>query len=134
VLQDQHDRLQGLRCYFRTLRNIAGWIAGVRGYMAASSRDAQMSMLSTVRATIDDELKNAEDLLRLWNTSHTNFMPIASLGENWAFYGSNLGELLQKKIDLMKKHRGDTPSIDPNFMWRMGAECPVPSAEYLKYK
>jgi len=134
VLQDQQDRLQGLRCYFRTLRNIAGWIAGVRGYMTASSRDAQMVMLSAVRSTIDDELKNAEDLLRLWNTSHTNFMPIASLGENWAFYGSNFGELLQKKIDLMKKHRGDTPSIDPNFMWRMGAECPVPPAEYLKYK
>jgi hypothetical protein len=133
VLQDQRDRLQGLRCYFRTLRNIAGWIAGVRGYMTASSRDAQMAMLSTVRATIDDELKNAEDLLRLWNTSHTNFMPIASLGENWAFYGSNLGELLQKKIDLMKKHREDIPFIDPNFMWRMGAERPVPPAEYLKY-
>ncbi|MCX6144970.1 MAG: hypothetical protein NTZ35_17330 [Ignavibacteriales bacterium] len=133
VLQDQRNRLQGLRCYFRTLRNIAGWIANVRGYMAASSRGAQIAMLSSVRATIDDELKNAEDLLRLWNTSHTNFMPVASLGENWAFYGSNLGELLQKKIDLMKKHREDIPFIDPNFMWRMGAECPVPPAEYLKY-
>ena len=133
VLQDQRDRLEALRCYFRTLRNIAGWITGVRGYMTASSRDAQLTMLSTVRATIDDEMKNAENLLRLWNTSHTNFMPIASLGENWAFYGSNLGELLQKKIDLMKKHREDTPFIDPNFMWRMGVECPVPPSEYLKY-
>jgi hypothetical protein len=133
VLQDQRDRLQGLRCYFRTLRNIGGWIASVRGYMTASSRDAQAVMLSAVRATIDDELKNAEELLRLWNTSDTNFMPIASLGENWAFYGSNLGDLLQKKIDLMKKHRGDTPSIDPNFMWRMGPESPVSPTEYLKY-
>jgi hypothetical protein len=133
VLQDQRDRLQGLRCYFRTLRNTAGWIAGVRGYMTASSRNAQAAMLVSVRLTIDDELKNAEDLLRLWNTSHTNFMPVASLGENWAFYGSNLGELLQKKIDLMKRHREDTPFIDPNFMWRMGPECPVPPAEYLKY-
>jgi hypothetical protein len=133
VLQDQHDRLQGLRCYFRTLRNVAGWIASVRGYMNASSRSAQTTTLSSVRATIDDELKNAGDLLQLWNTSHTNFIPVASLGENWAFYGSNLGELLQKKIDLMKKHREDTPFIDPNFMWRMGTECPVPPAEYLKY-
>jgi hypothetical protein len=133
VLQDQRDRLQGLRCYFRTLRNTAGWIAGVRGYMTASSRNAQAAMLVSVRLMIDDELKNAEDLLRLWNASHTNFMPVASLGENWAFYGSNLGELLQKKIDLMKRHREDTPFIDPNFMWRMGPECPVPPAEYLKY-
>ena len=133
VLQDQRDRLQGLRCYFRTLRNLAGWIANVRGYMTASSRNTQMAALSTVRATIDDELKNAEDLLRLWRTSRTNFMPIASLGENFAFYGSNLGELLQKKIDLMRKHRENTPFIDPDFMWRMGAECPVPQSEYLKY-
>lgn len=133
VLQDQRDRLQGLRCYFRTLRNVAGWITSVRGYMTASSRGAQTAMLSSVRATIDDELRNAGDLLRLWNTSHTNFVPVASLGENWAFYGSNLGELLQKKIDLMRKHREDTPFIDPDFMWRMGAECPVPPSEYLKY-
>jgi hypothetical protein len=133
VLRDQRDRLQGLRCYFRTLRNIAGWIAGVRGYMTASSREAKASTLASVRATIDDELMNAEDLLRLWNTSQTNFMPVALFGENWAFYGSNLGELLQKKINLMKKHREDTPLIDPTFMWRMGPECPVPPVEYLKY-
>jgi hypothetical protein len=133
VLQDQHDRLQALRCYFRTLRNIAGWIAGVHGYMAASSPDAQKMMLSAVRATIDDELKNAEDLLQLWNTTRTEFMPVASLGEKWAFYGSNFGDLLEKKIALMKKHREDTPFIDPNFMWRMGPECTVQPAEYLRY-
>ena len=101
--------------------------------MTASSRNTQMAALSTVQATIDDELKNAEDLLLLWRASRTNFMPIASLGENFAFYGSNLGELLQKKIDLMRKHRENTPFIDPDFMWRMGAECPVPQSEYLKY-
>jgi hypothetical protein len=133
VLQDQHDRLRALRCYFRTLRNIAGWIAGVHGYMAASSPDAQTTMLSAVRATIDDELNNAEDLLQLWNTTRTEFMPVASLGEKWSFYGSNFGDLLEKKIALMKKHREDTPFIDPNFMWRMGPECPVQPAEYLRY-
>ena len=37
VLQDQRDRLRALRCYFRTLRNIAGWIGGVHGYMASST-------------------------------------------------------------------------------------------------
>lgn len=133
VLQDQYDRLRALRCYFRTLRNVAGWIAGVHGYMAASSRDAQMAMRSAVRATIDDELRNTEDLLRLWNSSRTEFMPVAALGENYSLYGKNFGLLLQKKIDLMNKHRDDTPSVDPNFMWRMTVDCPVPPADYLRY-
>ena len=84
-------------------------------------------MRSAVRATIDDELKNTEDLLQLWITSQTDFMPVSATGENCPLYGSNFGALLQKKIELMKKHRDDTPFIDPNFMWRMGPECPVPS-------
>ncbi len=133
VMQDQYDRLQALRCYFRTLRNVAGWIAGVHGYMAASSGGGQMAMRSAVRATIDDELGNTEDLLRLWNSSRTDFMPVAELGENSTLYGKNFGLLLQMKIELMKKHRDDTPSVDPNFMWRMTADCPVPPADYLPY-
>jgi hypothetical protein len=133
VLQDQYDRLRALRCYFRTLRNVAGWIAGVQGYIAASSRDAQTIMHSAVLATIDDELKNTEDLLQLWSTTRTEFMPVAAAGENFALYGKNFGTLLQKKIELMKEHREDTPFIDRNFMWRMGPGCPVEPGEYLRY-
>jgi hypothetical protein len=133
VLRDQRDRLMALRCYFRTLRNIAGWIAGVHGYMASSAPTEQAIMRSAVEATIDDELKNTQDLLQLWMTSRIDFMPVSPAGENFAFYGSNFGTLLQKKIELMKKHRHDTPFIDPNFMWRMNAECPVKPAAYLRY-
>ncbi len=133
VLEDQRDRLLALRCYFRTLRNVAGWIAGVHGYMATSSRDGQTAMRFSVRATIDDELRNTEDLLRLWDSSRTAFMPVAAMGENWALYGKNFGLLLHKKIELMRKHRDDNPFVDPNFMWRMTADCPVPPADYLPY-
>ena len=65
VLRDQRDRLVALRCYYRTLRNIAGWIAGVKGYMAATSAEARATMLRAVRSTIDDETQNAEELSRL---------------------------------------------------------------------
>jgi hypothetical protein len=133
VLRDQRDRLVALRCYYRTLRNIAEWIAGVKGYMAAASPEAQAMMLRAVRSTIDDEMHNTEELRRLFDSADTRFMPLASTGENWAFYGANFGTLLQKKIALMKKHREDIPFIDPDFMWRMGPECPVPAAEYLRY-
>jgi hypothetical protein len=134
VLRDQRDRLAALRCYFRTLRNIAGWIAGVKGYMAATSAEAQSMMLRAVRSTIDDETHNTEELSRLFGGTDTRFMPMAAVGENWAFYGANFGTLLQKKIALMKKHRGDIPFMDPDFMWRTGPECPVPAAEYLRYR
>ena len=133
VLLDQRDRLLALRCYYRTLRNIAGWIAGVHGYMAASSPDVQAAMRAEVLATIDDEIKNAEELLQLWNTTQVDFIPVSTVGENFALYGENMGALIQKKIALMKKHREDTPYIDPDFMWRVGPECPVPQAEYSGY-
>ena len=90
-------------------------------------------MLRAVRETIDDELKNTQDLYELWNTTHAEFMPVASLGESWALYGENFGDLLLKKITLMKEHRNDTPAIDPNFMWRVGPESPVSPNEYLRY-
>jgi hypothetical protein len=133
VLLDQRDRLRAVRCYFRTLRNIAAWIAGVHGYMASSSSEQKLEMGKAVRSTIDDELRNTEDLLQLWTTSRTEFMPVAAVGENWAMYGINFGFLLQKKIELMKNHRDDAPFIDPNFMWHVGPESPVQPTDYLKY-
>lgn len=133
ALLDQHDRLKAVRCYFRTLRNVAAWIAAVHGYMASSSSAQKIEMGKAVRATIDDELRNTEALLQLWTTSRTEFMPVAAIGESWAMYGTNFGSLLQKKFELMKKHLDDAPAIDPNFMWHVGPECPVQPTDYLKY-
>ncbi|HEX7574410.1 MAG TPA: hypothetical protein VF514_15085 [Bacteroidota bacterium] len=133
VLHDQRDRLVALRCYYRTLRNVAGWIAGVHGYTGARSAGERDRMLRAVRETIDDELKNAGELYELWNTTRTDFMPVAAQGETWALYGENFGELLRRKIALMHQHRNDTPAVDPDFMWRVGPESPVKAGEYLKY-
>ncbi len=133
IIRDQRDRLVALRCYYRTLRNVAGWIAGVHGYIGARSPGERERMLREVRETIDDELKNAGELYELWSTTRTEFMPVAALGESWALYGENFGELLRKKIALMRQHRNDTPAIDPDFMWRVGPESPVKAGEYLRY-
>ena len=133
VLRDQRDRVVALRCYYRTLRNVAGWIAGVHGYLGAASPGERERMLRAVRGTIDDELKNAGDLYELWNATRTEFMPVASQGENWALYGGNFGELLRRKIALMRQHRNDTPAIDTDFMWKVGPDSPVKAGEYLRY-
>jgi len=133
VLSDQHDRLIALRCYYRTLRNVAGWIGGVHGYIQAGSPPERERLLTALRATIDDEMRNTGELYRLWSSTRAEFMPVALEGESWALYGGNFGELLLKKIDLMKQHRNDTPAIDPDFMWRVGPQSPVKESEYLRY-
>jgi hypothetical protein len=133
VLRDQRDRLVALRCYYRTLRNVAGWIAGVHGYVEAGSPAERKRMLFAVREMIDDEVKNTGELYRLWNTTQTEFMPVATQGESWALYGENFGDLLRKKIALMNQHRDDTPAIDADFMWKVGPESPVKAGEYLRY-
>jgi hypothetical protein len=131
VLLDQRDRLRAARCYYRTLRNVAAWIGTVH---ASAGKPAGEDVASSrMPLVVDDEIRNAEDLLGLWNSTPVNFMTVTETGESWAMYGRNFGELLQKKIALMKTHRNDAPWIDPDFMWRMGPECPVPASEYLRY-
>ena len=133
VMQDQHDRLVALRCYFRTLRNIGGWVAGVYGFLQSNSPEGKDAMRKALLETIDDEIRNAQDLLELWNTTSVAVIPLSSLGEDFALYGENFGTLLEKKIALMQKHREDTPAIDPDFMWRMAPDSPVPKETYLRY-
>jgi len=131
-IPDQRDRLIALRCYYRTLRNIAGWVAGVHGYLDAQSAGSREKSLRALRETIDDEIANAAALRDLWNTSRAQFMPVALLGENSGLYGENFGELLGKKIELMRSRRNDTPAIDPAFMWQVPGS-PVSPSEYLRY-
>ncbi|HUI11218.1 MAG TPA: hypothetical protein VL221_12885 [Bacteroidota bacterium] len=132
LLCDQRDRLIALRCFYRTLRNVAAWVAGVHGYIDARSGVEREQRLRDVREMIDDEIANAIELRELWKTSHAQFMPVATLGETSGLYGENFGELLGKKIDLMRAHRGDTPAIDPAFMWQVPGS-PVTPGEYLRY-
>jgi hypothetical protein len=133
VLVDQHDRLVAARCYYRTLRNVAAWIAGVHGYLQADNEPEKKRRLQQVRDMIDNELQNMQVLLDLSTSSKTTFMPVFQYGETWFLYGNNFPELLQKKIDLMKAHKNDLPRIDPDYRWRMPADFPVEPQEYLKY-
>ena len=131
IFIDLQDRLLALRCYYKTLRNVGAWIAGVHGYLEAMNEDEKSSRLKMVREMMDDELQNARDLLKLWQSTKVNFIPINQYGESWHEYGENLGELIEKKIALMEKHRNDLPYIDPDFMWRMPKEYKYFEEKYL---
>jgi len=133
VFLDQRDRLIGLRCHFRTLRNTAAWIAGVHGYLEAKDERTKEEKRRLVHNMVLDEIQNMRDLLKLWESSKVDFIPVSTMGETMIMYGENLGELLKKKIELMTGRENDEPYIDPNFMWQMPAGFAVPRDVYLKY-
>ncbi|HEX9975485.1 MAG TPA: hypothetical protein VGD14_25770, partial [bacterium] len=131
IFIELRDRLLSLRCYYRTLRNVGAWVAGVHGYLEAKNEIEKKSRLTMVREMVDDELENARDLLKLWQSTKVNFIPIHQYGETWHEYGDNMGELIEKKIALMEKHKNDLPYIDPDYMWRMPKEYKHFEEKYL---
>jgi len=54
-------------------------------------------------------------------------------GETMHTHGTNLPDLLRKKIALMEKYGDVEPGIDPNYMWRMPAGSGLSADEYLGY-
>jgi len=134
VFVDQLDRLRALRCYFRTLRNTAAWVAGVHGYIEAKDPAGKEKRQAAVRAMVDDEIANAKDLAALFESSKTRFMPVDLTGETFNMYGANLPELIRKKVALMEKHRNDEPRIDPDFMWRLPPDAGLDPKAYLKHR
>jgi hypothetical protein len=133
VFVDQFDRLRALRCYFRTLRNTAAWVAGVHGTIEAKDPAERERRLTMVRAMVDDEVGNARALAALFEASKTRFMPVDPTGETFNMYGTNLTELIRRKIALMEKHRNDEPRIDPDFMWRLPPDSGLDPKAYIKY-
>lgn len=119
VFVDQRDRLRGLRCWARTLRSVAAWVAGVYSFL--DTQDAAVKKKS--RSYLDDmiaaELQNARDLLELWESSEIDFMAVSRSGETSYIYGENLGSLIRRKIELMEKYRHVEPRIDTEIMWRV---------------
>jgi hypothetical protein len=133
VFADLRDRLRAYRCYSRTLRNVFAWIASVPGYLEATEEEERRRKLEQVRQMVADELANAEDLLALWEESDVDFMPVHGAGESMHHYGSSFGDLVRRKIDLMRRYGDRPPHIDADFMWRLPAEVPVDAADYLGY-
>ena len=119
VFVDQRDRLRGLRCWLRTQRTVAAWIAGVPGYLKAEDETTKMERRQLLREMVVQEIENTHDLLELWETSSVHFMAVSSAGENTFMYGENLGDLLRRRIELMQGREDDEPYIDPDFMWRV---------------
>ena len=119
VFVDQRDRLRALRCWLRTQRSTAAWIAGVPGYLEAQDEATRAERRQLLREMVGQEIENTRDLLELWETSSVHFMAVSTEGENTFMYGEDLGDLLRRRIGLMEGREDDEPYIDPDFMWRV---------------
>jgi len=119
IFIDQLDRLRALKCWFRTHRNVAAWIAGVHGYLESCDEKIRNERRQLVKEMVLDEIDNTKELLQLWETSNVDFMVISVYAETPLIHGENFGELLKKRIKLMTGRENDEPYIDPDYMWRM---------------
>jgi hypothetical protein len=119
VFNDLWDRVQALECWYVTQRNVQAWIAGVHGYLRTTDKTVRQQCQQLLRDMVLSEIENIKKLLKLWETSQTDFMLVSDQGESVHIYGENFGELLARKIELMQGHENDTPYIDPNFIWRV---------------
>jgi hypothetical protein len=66
-----------------------------------------------------DEIENAKDLLKHWETATTPWMVYSAVGETTFIYYRNMSEHLKLKIKLMQGHENDEPYVDPDFQWRV---------------
>ncbi len=118
-IEDTTDRMRGLQCWYRTQRNVAAWVAGVHGYLETKDRKVKKESRRLLKQMVFDEIENTKELLKLWETSKTNWMILSDVGETTFIYYKNFGEQLKRKIALMKKHENDEPYVDPDFQWRV---------------
>jgi hypothetical protein len=122
VVHDLHDRLIAMSCFFTTMRNSVAWTESVHGFLEAATRERKDTYRMLCSAMVENELVNTRRLLRLWEESDVEFIPVSRTGESLHIYAKNFGGLLGKKIELMERHKMDQPRIDPSFMWRMPKE------------
>jgi len=114
-----YERMLALRCWYRTQRNVTAWVAGVHGYLESKDPAVRARSRKLLREMVTDEIRNTKELLALWETSVTNWMIVSDTGETTFIYYRNMGEHLRRKIELMRGHEDDEPSLDPGFQWRV---------------
>ncbi len=119
VFRDLGERLEALECWLETQRNVAAWIAGVKGYLEEKDRVAREEARALLRDAVVRERENARRLLDLWEGRSVEFMVVSQGRGNTFLHGEDFGEHLKRKIALMEGREEDEPRIDPEFLWRL---------------
>ena len=64
------------------------------------------------------EIANSREIIRLLETG-VPFIALTDQGETPLMYGTNLPDLLARRIQLMEAHMDDDPHVDPDYIERM---------------
>lgn len=118
VLTDLLDRMRAFRSWCLTQRHVCAWVHGVHGYLNTTDAAKKKQRRAFLAEAMEMEIANAKDLLELWNTSETEFMAISDISETAYIHGENLGEQIERKIQLMEAYKDVEPYIDPEVLWR----------------
>lgn len=119
VFEDQWFRAKALCCLFETLRNTAVWIYAVHEYIETPDVAIKKECRVLLNGMMEREINNCSKLLEVWRESPIEWIIISGSVETPFIYGENFGDLLERKIDLMQKHKSDEPRIDPEYMFRL---------------
>ena len=117
VLIDLLDRLRALRCWMTTHGHVHSWIADVHGYTAGGARAA--ACRDRLRAMITREIANARAFRDLLAEGRTEVLALSSVGETTFIYDRELPRHLDRKVELMRRHRRDVPRIAEDLIWRV---------------
>ena len=133
VFYDLEVRTRALCCLIETLRNTAAWVDSVHSFLDTVDKGERASSLRRMEELMDREIQNSRELLDLWKESEVEWMIVAENGETPFLYGDNMPELLERRITLMERHRGDVPAVDPFYMFRVSnnpyADVPRPKGK-----
>lgn len=119
VLVDLQDRLLALRCWMRTRRNIAVWIATVPEYPARTAGAERRAARRDLARMVADEIDNARCLEQLVRRSKVAFMAVSGKTETTFVYDRHFGRHLRQKIRLMEEFGHLPPRVDPDHLWRV---------------
>lgn len=125
VFVDLRDRIQAFLHWVTALRSVCTWCATVYGYLEATDEAEKAEHEARLQAAIDLDLENTAGLLKLIETSDTEFMAVSAAGNHTYFYGEDLPDLLRKRIELTTKYRHHKPRIERGILWR-----PVPGTSW----
>jgi hypothetical protein len=118
IFMDQYVRVKALRSWMTTMRNIAVWVDSVYGFMNATDNSDKQRYKSALQEMMKLEIANTEEVIKLFK-SGLEFIAMTDQGETPLIYGTNLPELMTRRIEMMKAHFGDDPYIDHNYIERM---------------
>jgi hypothetical protein len=68
---------------------------------------------------MEREIENSKEMIDLWQESSVEWIIISGSIETPFIHRDNFGDLLERKTDLMQKHKNDEPRIDPDYMFRL---------------